>query len=156
MAKEIHHLSPENLVYLAIDEDHGRVVLGDCLIMRASLGDGSFVSAYIERVDRQESRRNRLARDPVKQAAIQRARRRVGDAVSANSPFSLAKLRLQAGLSQSMLATLLRTQQPAIARLEKGETDPTLSTINKLAHALGVEPDTVLQAFKCVRGAATK
>lgn len=156
MAKEIHHLSSENLAYLAIDEDHERVALGDGLIMRAPLGDGSFVSAYIERVDRKESHRNRLARDPVKQAAIQRARRRVGDAVSANSPFSLAKLRLQAGLSQSMLATLLRTQQPAIARLEKGETDPTLSTINKLAHALGVEPDAVLQAFKCAKGAATK
>lgn len=93
------------------------------------------------------SRRDRLSNDPRKAAALQRARRRIAKALDSSVEFSIARLRLNAGLSQSELARLMGTQQPAIARLEKGQTDPQLSTMQKLADAFGVSPTTVMEAF---------
>ena len=52
-----------------------------------------------------------------------------------------------AGLSQADLAKLLNTHQPAIARLENGLSDPRLTTIKKLATALGVSEAEVLEAI---------
>jgi transcriptional regulator with XRE-family HTH domain len=44
-----------------------------------------------------------------------------------------------AGLSQSELARRMGTNQPTIARLEMGEGDPRLSTIDRINRALGTE-----------------
>lgn len=42
-------------------------------------------------------------------------------------------------LSQTALARIVGMQQPAIARLETGEKNPTLETISRLAQALNIE-----------------
>ena len=47
--------------------------------------------------------------------------------------------RIDHGLSQSELARMLRMHQPAIARLEAGDHEPSLATLSRLARTLGVE-----------------
>lgn len=50
----------------------------------------------------------------------------------------LAARRVEMGLSQKIVAKLMGTTQPALARLERGEIDPKLSTLERYAEALGV------------------
>lgn len=50
---------------------------------------------------------------------------------------SLAAKRTDLGLSQELVATRMGTSQPAIARLEAGEVDAKLSTLERFAAALG-------------------
>jgi transcriptional regulator with XRE-family HTH domain len=45
--------------------------------------------------------------------------------------------RLDAGLTQRQLAALAGLTQPGLAAIERGGNDPRLSTLNRLAHALG-------------------
>lgn len=47
--------------------------------------------------------------------------------------------RAEHGLSQTVLAKRLQMTQPAIARLESGEHNPTFPTLLRLSEALGVE-----------------
>lgn len=49
----------------------------------------------------------------------------------------LRRLRQRAGMSQSELARLVGSTQSAIARLETGAAEPKLSTLSRLAEALG-------------------
>jgi ribosome-binding protein aMBF1 (putative translation factor) len=51
---------------------------------------------------------------------------------------ALAAKREDLGLSQKLVATRMGTSQPAIARLEAGEVDAKLSTLERFATALGV------------------
>ncbi len=51
--------------------------------------------------------------------------------------FQVACLRIERGLTQSQLAELAGTQQPNIARFERGRTDPHLSFLRRLGKALG-------------------
>ena len=50
---------------------------------------------------------------------------------------ALARRREQLGLSQTAVAARMRTSQSAVARLEAGETDARLSTVERFAAALG-------------------
>ena len=50
----------------------------------------------------------------------------------------LAARRVEMGLSQKIVAALMGTTQPALARLERGEIDPKLSTLERYAQALGL------------------
>jgi transcriptional regulator with XRE-family HTH domain len=50
---------------------------------------------------------------------------------------SLAAKREELGLSQESVAARMGTSQPAIARLESGEVDAKLSTLERFATALG-------------------
>jgi transcriptional regulator with XRE-family HTH domain len=50
----------------------------------------------------------------------------------------LAARRAEMGLSQKSVAKLMGTTQPALARLERGEIDPKLSTLERYAEALGL------------------
>lgn len=52
---------------------------------------------------------------------------------------SLAEERRRRGLSQTLVAARMGTSQSALARLEKGENDPRLSTVERYALALGEE-----------------
>lgn len=52
---------------------------------------------------------------------------------------ALIRLRLAKGLTQEQLAKLLNTKQESIARLESGGSLPSLSTVKKVADALGAE-----------------
>ena len=49
----------------------------------------------------------------------------------------LALKREELGLSQTVIAARMRTSQSAVARLESGEVDTKLSTVERFAAALG-------------------
>jgi guanosine-3',5'-bis(diphosphate) 3'-pyrophosphohydrolase len=55
----------------------------------------------------------------------------------------LAALRMKRGWSQRTLADAIGVKQPHIARLELGHNDPSLSTMRKLATALGVSVEHI-------------
>ena len=52
---------------------------------------------------------------------------------------NLIKRRSKLGISQTELARIIGTKQPAISRLEKGDYNTTLSTFFKVADALDLE-----------------
>lgn len=52
---------------------------------------------------------------------------------------SLIERRGKLGISQTELAKIIGTKQPAISRLEKGDYNTTLSTFFKVAEALDLE-----------------
>ena len=43
------------------------------------------------------------------------------------------------GLTQTELARIIGIKQPAVARLEAGETNPSWETLNRISQALGIE-----------------
>lgn len=49
----------------------------------------------------------------------------------------LIEVRLKSGLTQEQLAKKIGTKQSAIARIESGRTNPTISLLEKLAEATG-------------------
>lgn len=51
---------------------------------------------------------------------------------------SIIKHRIQKGWSQTELAQAIGTKQPVISRLEKGITNPSIDTLQKVARALGL------------------
>ena len=53
----------------------------------------------------------------------------------------LVTRRLAAGLSQTEVAARMGTSQSAVARLEAGESDVRLSTLERYAAAVGLELD---------------
>lgn len=56
----------------------------------------------------------------------------------AESILPIVQARRARGWTQRDLAAASGVQQPVIARLEAGDTDPKLSTLTKLLHALGL------------------
>ena len=52
---------------------------------------------------------------------------------------ALIRLRIGKGLTQEQLAKLLNTKQESIARLESGDSLPSLSTVKKVADALDAD-----------------
>lgn len=58
----------------------------------------------------------------------------------------LARRRAASGLSQADVARSIQTSQPAVARLESGQTDVRLSTLSRYAQALNVSLDFVEEA----------
>ena len=79
--------------------------------------------------------------------AIADGRKWVADTFYAYRPDSIAQLRLKKGWSQAELAKRAETSQPYIARLELGRVDPQLSTVRKVARALGVPAAALMQAI---------
>jgi ribosome-binding protein aMBF1 (putative translation factor) len=51
----------------------------------------------------------------------------------------LARRRGELGLSQTVVAARMGTSQSALARLEGGESDPRISTVERFALAIGEE-----------------
>ena len=63
-----------------------------------------------------------------------------GDRAAAVEPSlgeQVRQLRVAAGLTQRELALRIRSSQPAVARLEAGLRTPTLTTLERVAQALG-------------------
>lgn len=70
----------------------------------------------------------------------------------------LRAARHRAGLSQEQLADRAATSQPAVARLERGVSSPTLATLERLVGAAGFDlrialvprpmPDPLVEAYK--------
>lgn len=91
--------------------------------------------------------------DPLKAAAMARARGKLARRLEAFSELSLAQLRLEKGLSQTKLGELMGgVAQPQVARIERGD-DVKMSTIEKLAGALGVPAAKVFSAIMATRSA---
>jgi transcriptional regulator with XRE-family HTH domain len=73
-------------------------------------------------------------------------------------PEALSDARMRAGLTQRELARRAGTSQPVIARLEGGQSSPTLATVERLAAAAGYDVkmelapkpqrDPVIEAYK--------
>jgi len=50
--------------------------------------------------------------------------------------YQVARLRIARGLTQEQLAAMVGTKQPSIARLENGNSVPSLSFLRRIADAL--------------------
>lgn len=79
--------------------------------------------------------------------AVAKGRQWVAKSFYSNAPSSIALLRLRKGWSQSELAKRASTSQSYIARMELGNVDPQVSTVKKLARALGVPLATAMEAI---------
>jgi transcriptional regulator with XRE-family HTH domain len=60
--------------------------------------------------------------------------------------YQIARLRIQRGLTQAQLAEMVGTRQPSIARMESGESLPSLSFLQKVATALDARIEIKLVA----------
>ena len=84
------------------------------------------------------------ARDP--EVAAELARTSVANQLA----ILIIRYRVEHGLTQTALARQLGLKQPAIARLEAGDHEPSVATLARLANKLGitlrldVEPDSVV------------
>jgi len=71
-------------------------------------------------------------------------------AAEVDPPFVLAgnvyALRRERGLTQAQLAEAVGVHQPRIAEIERGDANPRLDTLAKLARALGVPVAALLHA----------
>ncbi|MDZ4228058.1 MAG: helix-turn-helix transcriptional regulator [Candidatus Levybacteria bacterium] len=64
---------------------------------------------------------------------------------SAKLGLNLKRIRTKKGISQGDIARELEVSRGFISTIENGKTNPTLSTISKLAKALGVSSDELLK-----------
>ena len=80
---------------------------------------------------------------------------RVTSLPTLREPFRRASAvaRRAAGLTQAALAAKLETTQSAIARLERGEIAPSITTLARLADALGIQFDVLPRSGVAVRAA---
>lgn len=90
----------------------------------------------------------RWERDPERSAELAQARKHLGRSLYADKGGTLTSLRLASGLSQAQLAARMQTSQSYIARIERGQNDPTTDVVERIAVALGVESSV---AFAAVR-----
>jgi len=81
-------------------------------------------------------------RDPLKRPHLEAANKLIAERYAVHIR-GLAALRLKRGWSQRTLADAIGVKQPHIARLELGHNDPSLSTMRKLAAALGVSVEHI-------------
>ena len=58
---------------------------------------------------------------------------------------NLKRIRTQKGISQGDIGRELKVSRGFISTIENGKTNPTLSTISKLAKALGVSSDKLIK-----------
>lgn len=72
------------------------------------------------------------ARDPAVAAELART------AVANQLAILVIQYRVEHGLTQTALARKLGMKQPAVARLEAGDHEPTLSTLARLARTLDI------------------
>lgn len=88
-----------------------------------------------------------LEQEPENAKAIAQGRQWVADTFYAGHT-TVAAMRLRKGWSQAELARRAETSQPYIARLERGQVDPQVSTVKKLAQALGVPVAELVDAIR--------
>ena len=52
--------------------------------------------------------------------------------------LNVINFRTQLGMTQAQLAAVTGVSQPRLAKIERGDANPRLITLSRLAHALGV------------------
>jgi transcriptional regulator with XRE-family HTH domain len=60
---------------------------------------------------------------------------------------AVRKIREQRGISQEKLADIMEMHRNTVALLERGQRNPSLETIKKLAKALRVDPGKFFEKF---------
>jgi len=60
----------------------------------------------------------------------------VAESLELEAGYQIARLRIQRGLTQSQLADMVGTRQSSIARLENGNSVPSLSFLERIATAM--------------------
>ena len=60
----------------------------------------------------------------------------VAESLELEAGYQIARLRIQRGLTQSQLADMVGTRQSSIARLENGNSVPSLSFLERIASAM--------------------
>ena len=83
---------------------------------------------------------------PLTKEAIAAGRKAVAENYYAADAPSLPYYRLQKGWSQKELAMRVGTSQSHIARIEAGDIDLQVSTLQRLAVAFDVQPAAILDA----------
>ena len=58
---------------------------------------------------------------------------------------NLKRIRTEKGISQGDIARALEMDKGFVSNIENGKTNPTLTTITKLAKAIGVSTDELLK-----------
>jgi transcriptional regulator with XRE-family HTH domain len=58
---------------------------------------------------------------------------------------ALKQLRQESGLNQSKLSDISNIERKHVHRLEKGEVDPTIETVYKLADAIGIKVISIIE-----------
>lgn len=99
----------------------------------AYFGDSTLTGEPVENLVRS------LEGEPDGAARLERARQRLGVRLAEAEPRSIRTLRLAAGMSQQRLAELAGLPQSHIARLEVATSNPTMSTLRRVADVLGVK-----------------
>lgn len=95
-------------------------------------------------------------KDEQQKLALEEGRRWVANTFYKDEPETIRSLRLQRGLSQARLASLAKTTQAHIARIENGSTDCQVGTLQRVADALGLDVLVTIKAFLSLRNEATK
>lgn len=88
-----------------------------------------------------------LEADPANVEFFQKADDWIAETFYEGNAETMRNLRERKGMSQAVLAGMVGTSQPQIARIESGRADPQLSTILKLTKALDVDANTVCAAL---------
>ncbi|MCA8492536.1 helix-turn-helix domain-containing protein [Burkholderia arboris] len=78
---------------------------------------------------------------------MRQARQELSESLRAVQPVNIRTLRLNKGWTQRELAERVDMSQPQIARLEKYIGDPCLSSIKRIAVALGVGADEIVSGW---------
>lgn len=86
--------------------------------------------------------------DATASAHLADARRNLAATLYAEEAKTLSALRLSEGLSQAQLAERAGTYQPYIARIERGQADPSSDMIARIAQALNIDE---VRAFSAIR-----
>ena len=88
--------------------------------------------------------RARRARTPQDKPLAQRDRRGYSTIVSQRIGKRVAKIRRAAGLTQEALAKRIGISREYVARIEGGHHEPSLTTLVKVAKALGVTAGSLI------------
>lgn len=70
--------------------------------------------------------------------------------------LNVMTLRSEGGMTQAQLAAAIGVSQPRMARIERGDANPRLITLSKLAHALGVTLSELLVDNLCAPARARR
>ena len=127
--------------------------LEDCVIiyvdaMKAEADSARGFSAFDALVAEMES-------SPESAAQLSEGRRWVGSTFYSDK-VTLASLRLAKGLSQKQFGHLAGLAQSHVSRYESGRHEPSISTAQKMATALGVTLEAFVDAWQETRVGAAK